>query len=95
MWMGSWTAQTMRDVESFLDSNAQARRFVLDAMRTTVLLRAGSNDALHEPVPERLRQIFARPAACIKLLAGDTLSRFEAGGGVRPGGDRRRLGVFL
>ena len=58
---GELDRETMRDVESFLDSDAQARRFVLDAMRTTVLLRAGSNDALQEPVPERLLQIFARP----------------------------------
>jgi len=59
---GELDRQTMRDVESFLDRDAQARRFVLDAMRTTVLLRAGSNEALHEPVPERLRQVFVRPA---------------------------------
>jgi len=59
---GELDRATMQDVESFLDRDAQARRFVLDAMRTTVLLRAGSNDALHEPVPERLRQIFARSA---------------------------------
>lgn len=59
---GELDRPTMRDVESFLDRDAQARRFVLDAMRTTVLLRAGSNDALNEPVPERLRQIFAQPA---------------------------------
>jgi hypothetical protein len=59
---GELDRQTMQDVESFLDSDAQARRFVLDAMRTTVLLRAGSNEALHEPVPERLRQVLVRPA---------------------------------
>ena len=59
---GELDRPTMREVERFLDSNAQARRFVLDAMRTTVLLRAGSNEALHEPVPERLRQVFVKPA---------------------------------
>lgn len=60
---GELDRPTMRDVERFLDSDAQARRFVLDAMRTTVLLRAGSNEPLHEPVPQRLQQVFARTTA--------------------------------
>lgn len=60
---GELDRPTMREVEDFLDGNRQARRFVLDAMRTTVLLRAGSNEALHEPVPQRLQQIFASPSA--------------------------------
>jgi len=60
---GELDRPTMREVEDFLDSNNQARRFVLDAMRTTVLLRAGSNEALHEPMPQRLQQVFASPSA--------------------------------
>ncbi len=58
---GELDRQTMREVERFLDRDAQARQFVLDAMHATVLLRAGGNEAVREPVPERLRQIFDRP----------------------------------
>jgi len=60
---GELDRRTMREVERYLDSDAQARQFVLDAMHATVLLRAGGNEALLEPVPERLRKIFERPAA--------------------------------
>jgi hypothetical protein len=59
---GELDRQTMREVERFLDNDAQARQFVLDAMHATVLLRAGGSEAVHEPVPERLRQVFVRPA---------------------------------
>jgi len=59
---GELDRRTMREVERFLDRDAQARQFVLDAMHTTVLLRAGGNEAVHEPVPERLRQVFAQPS---------------------------------
>ena len=57
---GELDRKTMREVERFLDRDAQARQFVLDAMHATVLLRAGGNEAVREPVPERLRQVFAR-----------------------------------
>lgn len=60
---GELDRQTMREVERFMDSDAQARQFVLDAMHATVLLRVGGNEAVLEPVPDRLRQVFARPAA--------------------------------
>ena len=55
---GELDRPTMREVEDFLDEDSHARRFVLDAMRTTVLLRAGSNEALHEPVPQHLQEVF-------------------------------------
>ena len=58
---GELDRQTMREVERFLDGDTRARQFVLDAMHATVLLRAGGNEAVREPVPERLRQVFARP----------------------------------
>lgn len=60
---GELDRPTMREVERYLDSDAQARQFVLDAMHATVLLRAGSNEAVLEPVPERLRKVFERRAA--------------------------------
>ena len=59
---GELDRRTMREVERFMDKDARARRFVLDAMHTTVLLRAGGNEAVLEPVPERLRQVFHRSA---------------------------------
>ena len=58
---GELDPQTMQSVERYLDNDADARRFVIEAMRTTVLLRAGSNAALHEPVPSRLLDVFAPP----------------------------------
>jgi hypothetical protein len=58
---GELDPQTMQSVERYLDNDAAARRFVIEAMRTTVLLRAGSNAALHEPVPNRLLNVFAPP----------------------------------
>lgn len=51
--------KTMQKVEAFIDRDREARQFILDNMRTTVLLRAGSTDALLEPVPDRLRTIAA------------------------------------
>ncbi len=57
---GELDQQTMQSVERYLDNDADARRFVIEALRTTVLLRAGSNEALHEPVPHRLLNVIAR-----------------------------------
>lgn len=54
---GELDRKTMQEVEDFLDSDRDARQFVLDAMRTTVLLRAGSMETLHEPIPDRLQAI--------------------------------------
>ena len=55
---GELDRRTMREVERYLDSDPQARQFVLDAMHATVLLRAGGNEAVLEPVPERLLNVF-------------------------------------
>jgi hypothetical protein len=60
---GELDPKTMQEVEDFLDRDRDARQFVLDAMRTTVLLRAGSIDVLHEPVPDRLQAIATGPRA--------------------------------
>ena len=59
---GELDRRTMREVERYLDSDAQARQFVLDAMHATVLLRAGGNEAVLEPVPERLLNVFRQPS---------------------------------
>ena len=59
---GELDQQTMQSVERYLDNDADARRFAIEAMRTTVQLRAGSNAALHEPVPHRLQNVFASPS---------------------------------
>jgi hypothetical protein len=67
---GELDRQTMSEVERYLDNDAEARRFVLEAMRTTVLLRAGSNEALHEPVPTRLQNVFADPPLRSSLWQG-------------------------
>ena len=69
---GELDRQTMYEVERYLDNDAEARRFVLKAMRTTVLLRAGSNEALHEPVPERLQNVFENPSLKSSLWQGMT-----------------------
>lgn len=59
---GELDRKTMQKVEAFLDRDREARHFVLNSMRATVLLRAGSTDAMVEPVPDRLRAIAAGAA---------------------------------
>ena len=56
---GELDRRTMQEVEDFLDQDRDARQFVLEAMRTTVLLRAGSTETLHEPIPDRLQETVA------------------------------------
>jgi anti-sigma factor RsiW len=54
----------MREVEDYLDRNAEARRYMIDALHATLRLRASGRDALREPVPERLAAaILKRPPA--------------------------------
>ena len=57
---------TMQEVDEFLQKDAGARDYVLNAARTTAFLKAASNAILHEEVPEdlvadrgRLRQAHA------------------------------------
>lgn len=45
---------TMQEVDEFLQKDAGARDYVLNAARTTAFLKAASNAILHEEVPEHL-----------------------------------------
>ena len=91
---GELDRKTMHEVEDFLDRDRDARQFVLDTMRTTVLLRAGSTDALHEPVPDRLQAAVTGATTSNTVLAGSVVSVRQTGGRIRPGGHRRRPRFF-
>ncbi len=51
---GELDADTMREVEAYIEHNAAGRRYVLNAIRTTALMRASMNEALHEEIPTEL-----------------------------------------
>jgi surface antigen len=51
---GELDPETMRDVETFVETDANARKYVLNAVKTTARLRAVTNEALLEEVPEHL-----------------------------------------
>jgi hypothetical protein len=51
---GELDLPTMREVEVYIDRNAEARRYVLDALHANVLLRASGRRALEAPVPAAL-----------------------------------------
>ena len=51
---GELDPETMRDVEVFVASDANARTYVVNAVRTTARLRALTNEVLHAEVPEHL-----------------------------------------
>jgi hypothetical protein len=51
---GELDALAMREVDDFLRQDANARQFVLNAVRGTAFLKAAYNATLHEQVPERL-----------------------------------------
>jgi len=51
---GELDMESMQEVESFLDSDADARKYVVNAIRTTARLRESMNKVLHEEVPEHL-----------------------------------------
>jgi len=51
---GELDAESMRAVEAFIESNAEARSYVINAMRISARLRGELNHVLHEPVPEHL-----------------------------------------
>ena len=46
----------MGEVEAFVESNADARRYVVNAVKTTARLRESLNKVLYEEVPEHLIQ---------------------------------------
>ena len=51
---GELDTATMKEVDAFLETDANARQYVLNILRTTARLRGTMNAALHEDVPERL-----------------------------------------
>jgi len=59
---GELDAEAMRKVEAYLESDAEARNYVLNAIRITAHLRGDMNNVLHEEVPEQLIDtIFSQP----------------------------------
>jgi len=51
---GELDAESMREVEAFVENDPEARRFVVNAIGTTARLRGSLNKALYEEVPEQL-----------------------------------------
>ena len=51
---GELDTATMGEVDSFLEKDPEAARYVLDTVRTKALLRADMNAVLQEEVPQRL-----------------------------------------
>ena len=51
---GELDPESMREVEAFLESDSDARKYVINAIRTTARLRESMNKVLHEEVPEHL-----------------------------------------
>jgi len=96
---GELDSDSMQEVEAFLDSNADARKYVVNAIRTTARLRESMNQVLYEEVPEHLinavlprqesrrspvfQQLFRMAAAIILVLLG-----FGAGWFVPTNGDQ-------
>ena len=51
---GELDTATMDEVDSFLEKDPEAARYVLDTVRTKALLRADMNAVLQEEIPQRL-----------------------------------------
>jgi hypothetical protein len=51
---GELDPESMQEVEAFLESDAEARKYVVNAIRTTARLRESMNQVLYEEVPEHL-----------------------------------------
>ena len=51
---GELDAATMLEVDAFLETDANARQYVLNVIRTTARLRGAMNATLHEAVPDHL-----------------------------------------
>lgn len=54
---GELDPATMREVEAFVETDADARKYIVNAVKTTARLRAFANEALVEAVPERLTSV--------------------------------------
>lgn len=67
---GELDPESMGQVEAFLESDAAARKYVVNAIITTARLRESMNKVLYEEVPERLTDtIFARQKSKGRLSA--------------------------
>lgn len=53
---GELDPELMSEVEAFVESDADARRYVVNAVKTTARLRESLNKVLYEEVPEHLIQ---------------------------------------
>jgi len=51
---GELDSELMGEVEAFVESDADARRYVVNAVKTTARLRESLNKVLYEEVPENL-----------------------------------------
>ena len=51
---GELDPATMREVEAFVEKDPDARKYVLNALKTTARLRGAMNEALHADVPQYL-----------------------------------------
>ncbi len=51
---GELDPESMREVEAFLESDADARKYVVNAIKTTARLRQSLNKVLYEEVPPQL-----------------------------------------
>ena len=51
---GELDPESMQEVEAFLESDSDARKYVVNAIRTTARLRESMNQVLYEEVPENL-----------------------------------------
>ena len=51
---GELDPETMREVDSFLEQDKTARKYVLNAIRATARLRSSMNEDLNEDIPEQL-----------------------------------------
>ena len=61
---GELDEESMREVEAFLERDSEARKYVVNAIRTTARLRESMNKVLYEEVPEHLiNSILDRPKA--------------------------------
>ena len=59
---GELDPDSIREVEAFIENDASARKYVVNAIKTTARLRQNMNKVIHEEVPEHLiRTILAQP----------------------------------
>ena len=56
---GELDIAAMHEVDRYLEKDAAARQYVLDATRTAALLRTSAKNVLHEEIPQRLLAVLA------------------------------------